>query len=602
MNTDTIKKIVVAFFFVGLLAAPLAVKQFKAWKNNSGQTMEKSKALERYGFYLDEVSSEVGIDFQHQRPQLDPRLNHIMPQVASLGPSVTITDVDNDSLPDIYLTNSRYGTKNALYHNQGDGTFVDVAESAGIGDINQDGTGVSMGAIWADYNNDGYEDLFVYKWGKPLLFRNEGGLTFTNVTNKTTFPDWMNANTATWLDYNSDGLIDLFIGGYYPEDINLWELENTKIMPDSYEYATNGGRNYLFENVGGGEFKDVTKQVGLNTKMWTLAVSAADLDGSGYPELVIANDYGVNELYVNNKGESFTNIGEDSGIGFTPKSGMSISFADPLNQGRFSFYVTNISEPGALVQGNSFWMASGSPDELKFTNLAGSFNVDLGGWSYGGQFGDLNNDGYQDLYVANGYVSDTPNTDYWYDFSKVAGGNKTIIEDAKNWPDMKGRSLSGFQQNRIWLNDGAGKYQEVSSKVGGRIKLDSRSVAFADLWQKGSLDIIVQTHNGPVKIYRNTTANKDQWIAFNLEGTQSNRSAIGAILALHWGDKLQKQAVTGGVAFSSQNQRALYFGLGEYKQVDKAVIYWPSGKKQTIENPKAATTHYIKEPDQELIN
>jgi len=600
MNSQTIKKTVVAFFFFGLIAAPLAVKQFNTWKKQSEETLEKSKALERYGFYLEEVSSEVGITFQHQRPQLDTKLDHIMPQVASLGPSVTVTDIDNDSLPDIYLTNSRYGTNNALYHNQGDGTFKDIAVAAGIGDINKKGTGVSMGAVWADYNNDGFEDLFVYKWGKPLLFRNEGEMKFTDVTHQTNFPEWMNANTATWLDYNSDGLIDLFIGGYYPEDINLWELENTKIMPDSYEYATNGGRNYLLENMGGGQFKDVTKQVGVDTKMWTLAVSAADLDGSGYPELVIANDYGVNELFVNNKGESFTNIGEDSGIGFTPKSGMSISFSDPLNQGRFSFYVTNISEPGALVQGNSFWMASGSRDKLKFTNLAGSFNVDLGGWSYGGQFGDLNNDGYQDLYVANGYVSDTPNTDYWYDFSKVAGGNKKIIEDAKNWPDMKGRSLSGFQQNRIWLNDGAGQFQEVSSEVGGRLTLDSRSVAFADLWNKGSLDIIVQAHNGPVKVYRNTTSVSNQWIAFNLEGTESNRSAIGAVVELHWGDHFQKQVVTGGVAFSSQNQRALYFGLGEHKQVEKAVIQWPSGKKQTIENPQVGVTHYIKEP--ELVN
>jgi len=597
---SNVKKTVVALFFVGLLITPLVVKQFDLMEQKAQENVDQQSALERYGFYLEVYNEKAGISFEHKRPQLDSKLDHIMPQIASLGPSVTITDIDNDSLPDIYLTNSRYGTKNALYHNNGDGTFSNIAGELGIGDINKKGSGVSMGAVWGDYNNDGYEDLFVYKWGTPELFRNENGERFTRVTEKANLPDWLNANTAVWFDYNRDGLLDLYIGGYYQKDINLWDLEDTYIMPDSYEYATNGARNYLYENKGGGVFEDVTKEKGLESKRWTLAVSAADLNDSGYPDLVIANDYGIDQLYVNQEGKTFTNIGGESGIGFTPKSGMNVSFADLLNQGKLAFYITNISEPGALVQGNSLWVPSGNPGELEFSNLAGNFNVELGGWSYGGQFGDLNSDGFQDLYVANGYISGEPGTDYWYDFSKVAGGNTAIIENAKNWPDMKGRSLSGYQQNRIWLNDGSGKFREISTAVGGRLKADSRAVAFADFWDLGSLDIVVATHNGPVKVYRNKVADSKNWIAFRLEGTQSNRSAIGASVELYWADNQQKQVVTGGVAFSSQNQRALFFGLGKAHHVEKAVIKWPSGQTETITSPQVNKYHYITES--EIIN
>jgi hypothetical protein len=203
-------------------------------------------AIERYGFFLEEISGQSGIDFTHERPDLDPRLNHILPQIASVGASVSVVDYNNNGWQDIYLTNSKYGTKNALYMNMGDGTFRDIAGELGIADVNNDGTGVSMGAVWGDYNNSGYEDLFIYKWGKPELYRNENGTGFTRVTDEAGLPEWINANTALWLDYDRDGQLDLFIGGYYAEHVNLWQLTTTKIMPESFEYAQNGGRKYLF--------------------------------------------------------------------------------------------------------------------------------------------------------------------------------------------------------------------------------------------------------------------------------------------------------------------------------------------------------------------
>ena len=285
-------------------------------------------------------------------------------------------------------------------------------------------------------------------------------------------------------------------------------------------------------------------------------------------------------------------------MGFAPKSGMNVSFGDILNTGSFAIYITNISEPGVLIQGNNLWLpVSGTGEkEIRYENMAGNLGVELGGWSYGGQFGDLNNDGFIDLYVANGYVSAEKGTDYWYDFSKVAGGHKNIISDAKNWPAMEGRSLSGYQENRIWINDGAGKFQEVANAVGGSLRLDSRAVAFADLWNRGVLDIIVATQRGPVKIYRNNVTDHHTWLEFNLKGTASNRSAIGTKVMVHFNGNTQVQQVMGGSGYGSQNQRPLHFGLGPDPEIQKVDIYWPSGKVQSLENIDINKTHTLTEP------
>src|SRR5918911_3443102 len=251
------------------------------------------------------------------------------------------------------------------------------------------------------------------------------------------------------------------------------------MMPESFEYARNGGRKYLLRGRGDGTFEDVTSAAGIDTRRWALAASAADLRGTGYPDLFIANDYGVSELFFNQQGKRFEDAGERTGVGFAPKSGMNAAFGDILNQGKYSIYVSNISEEGVLIQGNNLWIPKEgtSGDSLQYENLAREMGVELGGWSFGAQFGDLNNDGTLDLYLVNGYVSADQNKSYWYDFSKVAGGNTAIISDAANWPAMEGRSLSGYQQKRVWLNDGAGKFVDVAQAVGATDHYDGRSVA-----------------------------------------------------------------------------------------------------------------------------
>src|SRR5688572_29413048 len=507
----------------------------------------------RFGFRLQESAKAVGIDFVHQAPTFDARLEHIMPQVAAMGAAVAVADFDRDGWQDLYVTNSGEDSYNRLYRNKGDGTFVDVAAQVGLADVNRRGTGVSMGSVWGDFDNDGWEDVLLYKYGRPELFRNDQGRAFVPVGEQAGLPGWVNANSATWFDYDRDGRLDVFLAVYWPDGVDLWKLESTRIMPESFEYANNGGRKYLLWNRGDGTFEDRTEALGIRSHRWTLAVTAADLLGTGYPDLFLANDYGVSELFANRGGKQFADVANELGVGRQPKSGMNAAVGDVFNDGRLAIYKTNISEPGVLVQGNDLWVPKPSTGSGagEYENLASSMGIDLGGWSWGAQFGDLNNDGTQDLYLTNGYVSDGERSSYWYDFAVIAVGHSQIIGDAANWPAMKGRSLSGYQRKRLWLNDGVGRFTDVAQVVGARDTHDGRAVALADLGNRGTLDVIVANQRGPLLIYTNTVEPGRHWIQLELEGTGSNRSAIGARVELHWKGHVQVQEVSGAAGFSA---------------------------------------------------
>ena len=532
------------------------------------------------GFVLRDETAAAGIHFVHHRPTFDPKIAGIEPHVAALGASVSVADFDGDGRPDLYFTNSRFGEPNALYRNKGDGTFEEVAAIAGLADLNKPGEGVSMGAVWGDFDNDGREDLLVYRYGYLSLFRNVDGRRFEDITVRAGLHRWVNSNGAIWLDYDRDGLLDLYVTAYF-RDIDLWHLATTKIMHNSFEFATNGGKNLLFHNLGDGKFQDVTDKMGVGSTRWSLAAASADFNGDGWPDIYLANDYGPEELYLNQGGRSFALT--TAGLESESKSGMSATLGDAFNRGRLDAFVTNISERGYLFQNNNLRLNQMS-ETGRFRNVAEGAIADAG-WAWGAQFGDLNNDGANELFVANGFISADRDKSYWYAMSKIAGANGRFFEDAATWPAFGNASLSGYEPSRVYINRGVAGWVDVAKKVGVTDLYDGRAVALADLSNRGAVDVIVANQNQPAVLYRDYPDTTNHWIAFRLIGTRSNRSAIGAEVVLESGDLRQRRVVDGGSGFASQNDRRLHFGLGSREWVDRVVIYWPSGTRQVLARP-----------------
>lgn len=583
MNRPGFRRAVVAVPFFAAIAL--------AFRLDRG-SMRAHADLARPGFTLRDETAAAGIHFVHQRPTFDRKIANIEPHVAAVGAGVSVADFNGDGSPDLYFTNSRFGAPNALYRNRGDGTFAEVAESAGVADLNRPGDGVSMGSVWGDFDNDGREDLLVYRYGYLALFKNVDGRHFADVTAAAGLRRWVNSNGAIWLDYDRDGLLDLYVTAYFRDDVDLWHLKTTRIMHNSFEFATNGGRNLLFHNLGGGRFEEVGEQMGVASTRWTLAAAAADFNDDGWPDIYLANDYGPEELYLNDHGRRFTLT--TAGLESESKSGMSVALGDAYNEGRLDVFVTNISERGYLFQNNNLRL-NRMPDQGRFAKL-GDATVADAGWAWGAQFGDLNNDGTNELFVANGFISADPKRSYWYAMSKVAGANRNLFEDAASWPAFGNASLSGFEQSRVFLNRGLSGWVDVAAAVGVTDSLDGRAVALADLSNRGALDVIVANQNQPAVLYRDHPDSTHHWIAFTLVGTRSNRSAIGAEVILESGGTKQRRIVDGGMGFASQNDRRVHFGLGSTEWVDRVVIRWPSGRQQVLQNPLVDRLLTVTEP------
>jgi hypothetical protein len=406
----------------------------------------------------------------------------------------------------------------------------------------------------------------------------------------------VNSNGAIWLDYDRDGLLDLYVTAYF-RDVDLWHLATTRIMHNSFEFATNGGKNLLFRNLGGAHpegirFEDVTDRLGAGSTRWTLAAASADFNGDGWPDIYLANDYGPEELYLNDRGQRF--VLTSAGLESESKSGMSVTLGDAFNRGRVDAFVTNISERGYLFQNNNLRLNQ-MPEAGRFRNVAEGSLADAG-WAWGAQFGDLNNDGTNELFVANGFISADREKSYWYSMSKIAGANARFFEDASTWPPFGNSSLSGYERSRVYLNRGVAGWVDVAQKVGATDLYDGRAVALADLSNRGSVDVVVANQNQPPVLYRGYPDSTNHWIAFQLVGTRSNRSAIGAEVTIEAGDLIQRRVVDGGSGFASQNDRRLHFGLGRREWIDRVVIQWPSGTRQVVRRPPIDTLVTVTEP------
>lgn len=541
-----------------------------------------------------DVTESAGIKHCHNKPVLDHKLDNIMSWVCSVGAAAAAGDFDNDGWIDLYVTNSHKGTPNYLYRNNHDGTFTDVARKAGLANLNGD-DGVSMDCIWGDYDNDGRQDLFLARWGRNSLFRNQGDGTFDEVTPKlfrrrdgSPGTDWANANAAIFIDYNLDGRLDIYVGNYFDE-IDLWDLQSTKIMHDSFESARNAGRNFMYRQEADGTFTEVAKELGLDDPGWTLAVGSADINNDGWPDIYCADDFGPDQLFLNNREGTFENVTKEV-LGGDTKKGMNVDFGDFNNDGWLDIYVTNITTAEYLQEGNMLWHNNGvGPDGmLSLTDISLETGAYDGGWGWGAKFFDYDNDGDLDLIAANGFIS-AGEGNYWYDLASwsVLGQDPA---DAANWPTIGNRSFSGYERERFWRNDGMGSFTERAEEVGLGTTRDGRGVAYLDYDNDGDLDLYIANQGQPPQLFRNNGTSKNHWLTVELEAdtaTGVNRDAVGARVTVMTAKGLQIRERDGGNGYCGQSDQRVHFGLGADKEVKLLEVRWPDGGLQYQEHVQA---------------
>jgi hypothetical protein len=538
-----------------------------------------------------DVTSQAKINHVHHKPILDNKLDHIMPWMASVGAAAAACDYDNDGFIDIFVTESQKGHPCHLYRNNGDFTFTDVAEQAGVAWLNEE-HGTAMGAVFGDYDNDGYQDLYLIKWGCNRLFHSNGDGTFTEVTEASGTGDCGNANGVIFFDYDNDSDLDLYIGNYFPY-VDLWALENVRIMHDHYEKAQNAGPNVLYRNNRDGTFTNVASEMGIADSGWTLDVGCGDIDMDGTLEIFTANDFGCDRMFKYRGPEGFEDITKQA-IGSDTRKGMNAEFGDYNNDGFLDIIVTNITTDEFLKEGNVLHENLGDGSFVDVSVETGCWH---GGWSWGAKFLDFDNDGDLDIYNVNGFVT-AGEEDWWFDLATFATDIAGDPEDANTWPMMGNKSCSGNEPSRLFRNDGFNGFTDIATEAGVDDRRDGRGIAVADYDNDGDLDMFVANQGSAPVFYRNEIGNRSNWLQLELTGTESNRDAVGAWIELRVDDILMVRQVVAGNGFASQSSRRAHFGLDQRQKVDRIEIRWPSGKTQALDNPGINQLMKIEEPSE----
>ncbi len=511
-----------------------------------------------------DVTTRAGIHFQHTNGATPEKY---MPE--TMGSGGLFFDYNNDGWPDIFLVDggslkdpqTARRARSVLYRNNGDGTFTDVTDQSGIKN-----SGYGMGACAADYDNDGWVDLYLTNFGQNVLYHNNGNGTFTDVTQKAGvgLNSW--STSCAFADVDKDGYVDLFVVNYVD-----FGLENNKYCGDHihnvraycHPNVYNGLPNRLYHNNGDGTFSDVTRQAGLYTTAGKgMGVVFGDYDNDGWIDLFVANDSVPNFLYRNQGNGTFKEMGFLAGAAVNgngqPGAGMGTDMGDFENHGLLGIFVTHLD-----LQSNTLYRNLGRELFQDATFETGVGEPSLPFVGFGTAFFDYDNDGYPDLAVANGDVLD----------------NASYFRDSATYP----------QRNLLFHNEGNGTFKEVglASGPGFALVKVSRGLVVGDYDNDGHLDLLITNNGQTADLLRNQGGNSNNSLLVRTVGTKSNRDGIGARLRLTVGSATQIREVKAGSSYLGQNDMRAHFGLGRASRADRLEVRWPSGTVDLLENIEA---------------
>jgi len=515
-----------------------------------------------------DVTEKAGIHFTHNTGAFGKKY---LPE--TMGSGCAFLDYDNDGRPDMLLINGsdfpghKHGrTTLKLYHNNGDGTFIDATARAGLA-IEMYGMGVAIG----DYDNDGWDDIYLTGLGEAHLFHNEHNGRFKDVTQAAGVNNTGFGASAAWFDYDRDGKLDLFVTNYvkWSEKGDIYctldGRHKSYCTPEAYK----GNTCRLFHNLGNGRFEDVTRKAGLyDPTSKSLGVAVIDYDRDGWPDLAVSNDTQPNKLYHNNHDGTFTEQGVSAGIALSEdgiaRGAMGIDADDFDRSGYPSLAIGNFSNQMLGLyhnEGNRFFI-----DEAPSTSVGRASLLSL---SFGLFFFDYDLDGYEDLFVANGHIEP--------DIARIQP------------------QVTYAQVPLLFHNEGGKRFAEIGKELGFTEKLVARGAAYADINNDGAPDILITTNGGPAYLFENVGGDRANAIRIKTVGTRSNRDGIGAMVRVSAANGDQWQTVHSGSSYCSQGELTLTFGLGNATEAETLEITWPSGQKDTLHNLKANATYTIEE-------
>ena len=500
-----------------------------------------------------DVTAELGIEFRHVNGE-SGRKYFIEP----IGSGVALFDFDNDGDLDLYLVNgsdlpgitSSIPPTNRLYRNDGD-AFTDITDDASVGD-----TGYGLGCCVGDYNNDGFTDLYVTNYGPNVLYRNNGDDTFTDVTATAGVDGGQFSSGCAFVDVDADGYLDLYVVNYveFDPDTNP-ECTRQGIRTYCTPEALPGAADVFYRNNGDGTFTDVSEKVGVGTASGKgLGVVCGDVDNDGDVDIFVANDTTPNFLYRNEQnGVEMTEDALFAGVALSEEgraySGMGANLGDVDNDGYLDIVITNFQDQTNSLYHNE---ESGFFTEMSFAKGIGERSLPYLAW--GVDFIDFNNDGWLDLFIANGHLDD----------------NIAEIDPIGTYA----------QPNQLFLSDRGIRFSESTDAAVAQRKV-SRGTAFGDIDSDGDVDIVISNLKDAPTVLRNDGGNASQWLGVKLIGTHCNRDAIGARVTVVSGELTQMREVKSGSGYLSQNDLRLHFGLGDARSVDTLTVRWLCGKVQT---------------------